>query len=186
MVPLHAHRLRCLRLAVFGLCALGAVAIPATGSATEPGRDGFYPTGLVVRTDHAGREYTIVHQVKTRPTQRTAAGLVLADVEKRFLITPARDIPCEAFRAQLRAGLVRNGMQQATATTLASACSGGIIKARSRIVIAYSPSTRVTVLDIEKVGSARVSGLDAMKSVWGVWLGSGEKAAERAALSAKL
>jgi hypothetical protein len=52
--------------------------------------------------------------------------------------------------------------------------------------VAYSPATKITTLSIEKVGTTQVTGLPAMKSVWGVWLGSSDSAQEKRDLSSKL
>ena len=165
---------------------LGITFVAALALASEPGADGFFQTGVTVKRGPRGPEYTVLHEMKSLPKTRSALGIVSADVSKRFLITPAKDLSCDSFKTLLRVGLLRNGMSPTAATSLVSACSGVTIRARSPIAIVYSPGSQTTTLTIEKMGTTQVSGLPAMRSVWGIWFGNPESAKEKSALSARL
>lgn len=173
--------------ALCGLVVLSSVAFAGVAAAERPGADGFFQTGVFVRKDASGPVLSIVHEVKTLPATRTASALVDASVEKRFLIAPLRDIPCTEFRAKLESGFARNGLTTASAEAFASACPGTqTLKARSRVTLSYSPTTQTTTLSIEKLGTTTLSGVPAMKKIWGAWLSVPETPAEKNALSDRM
>lgn len=166
-----------------GLCACAFVATTATASA--PGPDGYFQTGVAVHKAAGKHDYTIVHEMKALPAVRTAQAFAEADTQKRFIIYTLEDVPCTAFSSVLRTGLQREGLVGTEVNRIAQVCPAGVVKARSTIVIAYEPSTAVTSISVEKRGTVTITGRPAMRQVWKVWFGAGAAAAERAGLSSR-
>ncbi len=178
-------RIRTIQGLAVGL-AFAGLGGAGTAGATPPGPDGFVQTGLVVRMDRAGVPYSILHEVKELPKQRTSDALVTAEVDKRFVITPLRDATCADFRAMLDVRLTRNGARRQLEGALPLACSATLLRAHSRILLNYSARTKIVTLRIERQGTAEASGTDAMRVVWNAWLGPAEQVADRKALSSHM
>lgn len=170
-------------LTLLALCACAAAS--STASASAPGPDGYFQTGVAVHKAAGDHDYTIVHEMKKLPTARTAQAFVEADTRKRFVISTIKDVPCASFSSFLRTGLQREGLVATEVNRIAQVCASGVIKARSRIVIAYDPATTVTSVSVEKLGTVSITGRAAMLRIWKIWFGSGAAASERAALSAR-
>lgn len=169
--------------ALLALCACAA--LPTNASASAPGPDGYFQTGVAAHKTAGEHDYTIMHEVKQLPALRTPQAFIEADTPKRFVINTLKDIPCASFSSFLRAGLQREGTAAADVNRLAQVCPSGVVKQRSRIVIAYDPSTTVTSLSVEKLGTVSISGRPAMLRIWKIWLGAGAAAGDRAALSSR-
>ena len=168
------------------LAAACALVVASTAHAERPGADGFYQTGVTVRKQGDKPLYTLRHEIKELPRSRSARGLVVAETEKRFLLTPTGEMPCASLRAVLRPRLIENGLSAATADGFLRACSKEKTRARAIIAIHYAPATKTTSLFVEGMGTTSLTGSAAMKAVWGVWLDRPERTTEKTELSGKL
>lgn len=174
--------------AAIAALALGAVGLPA--HAQEPGPTGFYETGSSRRTGPNGADYVIVHEMQQLPRGKTPDAVRDANTTKRFVLTFLRDMPCEQFRSNLDGGFVRNGLTSAAdrgrLATLKSACTKPVLKAHSQVILLYRADTSTTTVWIEKMGTVSIVGVDAMRSLWSLWLGRPDQEATRNALVRRL
>lgn len=163
-----------------------SVALVGVASASSPGPSGYFQTGSHVHRTGGAHDFTVVHDIKELPAQRTAGALVEADVEKRFVVYVLGDVPCSTLTNMLEAGAIREGMSGATAAGIVHACPSGSLKRGTRAVVAYDPATKTTSISAEGRGTASFQGLPAMRQIWGVWLGAGAPAGARGDLSSRM
>jgi hypothetical protein len=137
----------------------------AHAAALEPRAGGFFDTGSATVRDENGIKYVVSHEMRSLPVDKTADGVVAADVDKQLTVFAYREMPCQSFKSWLRPGLERGGLS-ATAGTFVDACSQGAIKARSRVFIRYEASSKTTTLAVEGGAKTSLRGVGPMQAVW--------------------
>ncbi len=169
---------------VVGVLLLTAMIAGRPATSAADGQDGFVRTGLFVARAGDGKpQYTIVHEIRRGPVV-SRGSLVEANIEKRYLISTARELPCSMFSERFASVLQAKGSPR-DARMVRDICTVPVIPARSRIVIVYVAGSGKTTVSVEGMGTFQATGESAMRAIWGVFLGEGATVAERTALAAR-
>jgi len=178
----RVFRFACAALAV----AVAGLLVAAPATAEAP----LKPTGFAIRKAPNGLSYTLLHDMASTPSSKTALAIRDADVSKRLVFTFPNGASCATFRAFLTAGFARSGQtsraDQERSRTLGQACSRASIEPRHRAVIYYNAATKTTRLWVEKMGTVRLDGIDSMRAVWSLWFASPEDVKVRDSLLSRL
>lgn len=173
--------------AAAGLVASSSAAALADGNGAV---SGYILTGQVKRAESDGTQYTLAHEMVSLPAQKSPQGVRDADVTKRLTLTFPHETSCARVTGLLRGEIERLGFNGASdkqkTATLLSACSGDVVKARSQVVVSYDATTKTTSLWVEGMPSRHVQGIEAMRAVWGVWLGPNAAPKTQSGLVARL
>ena len=113
--------------------------------------------------------------MRALPAQKSAQGVIDADVDKQFTFFASRDLTCAEVKAMVRAGLDRAGQPAPASTGFVGACNQNAVKARARLFLRYESATKTTTLSIDGGGSASLRGAPAMKAVWSSFLNDAPK-----------
>jgi hypothetical protein len=160
---------------LLALVALGLVAIPAAPAhALERGRDGFYQTGDGIRYKKIAfihiKVYSINHEMKELPQQKTKEGVINAEVDKRLQWRMLRSVGAEKIRNALREAYAMNGYNNAGKIATFVNSIDKELKSGDVVTIKYDAAKKTTTMT-SPAGSVTVPGEDFMKATWSIWFG---------------
>jgi hypothetical protein len=133
-------------------------------------------TGSAVRTKSVGpfnaKVYSIRHDMKGKPSEKSKAAVINADVDKKFTCQMLRDVDAEKIQKALREGFAMNGFSDAGRINQFVAAFKDEVKENSTFVISYTAANKTTTIWVQSGGGrAAVAGDDFMKAVWSLWFG---------------
>jgi hypothetical protein len=150
-------------LAALFLFGLGAVADEGwreTGSGTRVKTVVFVDVNV----------YRISHFVKGEVADKSKAGVIKADVDKKFVWKMMRDVDKEKVQQTARDAFALNGYtNKANIDKYVGAFSD--LKENAKITITYDSSKKSTTISVGGGGTATIEGVDFMHAVWSVWFG---------------
>jgi hypothetical protein len=115
--------------------------------------------------------YTVRHEMRHLPGQRTRQAFIDAAVDKRFVLHMLCDIDGDRARENLRDALFRNGCIDPSRVRAFLGALDRTLRAGSYVVVAYDAALAETTLKVENGRSVTVAGADFMRAVWATWLG---------------
>lgn len=114
--------------------------------------------------------YKIEHFVKGEVADKTKAGIIKADVDKKFVWKMLRDVDKAKVQQTARDAFALNGYtNQANIDKYVGAYAD--LKEGSKITITYDSAKKETTISVQGGGTATVGGVDFMNAVWSVWFG---------------
>ncbi len=161
------------------------------GFAPSARAEGWIHTGDAVRTKSVGpftaKVYSIRHDMKERPAQKSKQAVIDADVDKKFTWRMLRDVESSKIQKALREAFAMNGYgDQAKINAFVGAFNQEEVKEDSAVVITYNASAKSVTIWVQKGTSATVQGQDFMKAVWSIWFGKIDQPAMGDQLISKL
>ncbi len=114
--------------------------------------------------------YKISHFIKGDVADKSKAGIIKADIDKKFVWTMMRDVDKEKVQQTARDAFALNGYTN----------SGNIekyvgayadLKEGAKITISYDSTKKETTIAVGGGGTATVGGVEFMNAVWSVWFG---------------
>ncbi len=114
--------------------------------------------------------YKISHFIKGDVADKSKAGIIKADIDKKFVWTMMRDVDKEKVQQTARDAFALNGYTN----------SGNIekyvgayadLKEGAKITISYDSTKKETTISVGGGGTATVGGVEFMNAVWSVWFG---------------
>ncbi len=142
--------------------------------------DGWIFTGSSVRTKSVGpftaKVYSIRHDMKDKPAQKSKQAVIDAKVDKRFTWSMLRDVDAKKIQNALREAFQMNGYgDQGKIGQFVGAFSQEEVKEAKggapSVVITYNADKQTTTIWVKDGGSASIGGEDFMKAVWSIWFG---------------
>lgn len=138
--------------------------------------DGWILTGVSMRTKSVGpftaKVYSIRHDMKERPPQKSKQAVIDANVDKKFTWQMLRDVDSTKIQNALKEAFALNGFNDAGRIgQFVGAFNKEEVKEKSAVVISYSAEKKVTTIWVQNAGSATIPGEDFMKGVWSIWFG---------------
>ncbi len=138
--------------------------------------DDWVHTGDAVRTKSIGpftaKVYSIRHDMKGRPAQKSKQAVIDAGVEKKFTWRMLRDVDSVKIQKALREAFQMNGFNDAgRINSFVGAFNKDEVKENSAVVIGYNPANKTVTIWVQNGGTAAIAGEDFMKAVWSIWFG---------------
>jgi hypothetical protein len=162
-------------LAPFALVLLAIVTLVTSAFALEPNKDGWYFTGSGVRTKSVAfvsvKVYSIRHEMKQLPTEKSKRAVIDADVDKRFVWQMLRDVDAEKIQKALSEAYAMNGYTDGGKIQSFLSALNKELKEGTSVTIAYNATSKTTSLSISSGGSASVPGAEFMRATWSLWFG---------------
>ena len=160
------------RTLIVSMLALGLVSTPAHGA--PPGPDGFVRTGQGIQTashwPFTIEVFTIAHDIKALPEQKTRQAMIDADVDKRFSLRMLREVEAAKLRAGLRDGYKRNGYADNERIDRFLAGFSDAPKGKAMSIV-YDAGAKETRLIVDGAVTTTVDGSAFMKATWSIWFG---------------
>jgi hypothetical protein len=146
------------------------------GVAPSARAEGWIHTGDAVRTKSVGpftaKVYSIRHDMKERPAQKSKQAVIDADVDKKFTWRMLRDVESSKIQKAMREAFAMNGFGDAGKIgSFVGAFNKEEVKEDSAVVITYNATAKSTTIWVQNAGSATIAGADFMKAVWSIWFG---------------
>jgi hypothetical protein len=178
-------------LALLASMTFGAFAVVVTAAPPASAQAAMIHTGDAVRTKSVGpftaKVYSIRHDMKARPAQKSKQAVIDADVDKKFTWRMLRDVDSEKIQKALREAFQMNGYTDAgKISAFVGAFNKSEVKEDSAVVISYSAEKKSVTIWVQNGGTATVAGDDFMKAVWRIWLGKIDQPSMGDQLIAKL
>jgi hypothetical protein len=147
--------------------------------------EGWITTGSSLRVKSVGpftaKVYSITHQMKERPAQKSKQAVVDADVDKRFFWFMQRDVDAEKIKDALRKAFAMNryGDTGKIEMFVGAFGKGDLVeydqkrdKGVPSVTINYDAKTKTTSINVTGHGSASIPADPAFaKAVWLIWFG---------------
>ena len=154
-----------------------ALLLACSISSSAPADDGWQTTGTGIRKKTilllSFDLYVMRHEMRGPLPARSRRKVIEADQDKRFVWRFLRDIPCDKMKSALRERFESNGYRvQADINSFVGSCSGAEAKKDAIVTVVYDSSAKVTTISIGGLGRASLSGTEAMRAVWSLWLGN--------------
>jgi len=114
--------------------------------------------------------YKISHFVKGEVADKTKAGIIKADVDKKVVWTMLRDVDKEKVQQTARDAFALNGYtNKANIDKYVAAFSD--LKEKAKITVTYDSSKKTTTIVVTGGGTATIEGVEFMQAVWSNWFG---------------
>ena len=114
--------------------------------------------------------YRITHSVKGDVADKSKAGIIKADVDKKFVWKMMRDVDKEKVQQTARDAFALNGYSnKGNIDKYVGAFAD--LKENAKITIKYDSSKKATTISVTGGGTATIDGVDFMQAVWSVWFG---------------
>jgi hypothetical protein len=163
--------------------------ISALGLAVERGPDGYFHTGDGVRTKKVAlmtvKVYEIDHAMKELPPDKSKAGVIDAEVDKKLSWRMLRTVDNDKIREALREAYARNGYSDSGKIDKALEAFQGKLKEGSTVTISYDAASNETTL-VSPTGKSTVPGSDFMRATWSIWFGNIDQPGLTDALMSKM
>ena len=160
---------------LLALVALGLLAVPAPAHALERGRDGYFQTGDGIRYKKIAfihvKVYSINHEMKELPQQKSKQAVINADVDKRLQWRMLRSVDAGKIRNALREAYAMNGYNNAGKIGAFVNSITKELKEGDTVTISYDAAKKVTTMS-SPAGTVTVPGEDFMKATWSIWFGN--------------
>jgi hypothetical protein len=153
--------------------------------------DDWVYTGSAVRSKSVGpfnaKVYSIRHDMKGKPSEKSRAAVINADVDKKFTWQMLRDVDAEKIQKAIREGFAMNGFSDGARIGQFVAAFKEEVKENSTVVISYTAANKTTTIWVQTGGGrASIAGDDFMKAVWSLWFGKNDQPAMGDQLMSKL
>jgi len=133
-----------------------------TGSSTRVKKVGFIKVKV----------YSIEHHMKKLPDKKSKEAVIDAELDKKFTWTMLRDVEAEKIQSALKDAFALNECKDEEKIKTFLGAFKAELKEKSTVTVSYDASKKETSVTVESgSGSAKVEGVEFMKSVWKLWLG---------------
>lgn len=114
--------------------------------------------------------YKIEHFVKGDVADKSKAGIIKADIDKKFVWKFMRDVDKEKVQNAARDAFAMNGYtNKANIDKYVGAMADA--KEGAKVTITYDSAKKETTITMGGGSTATIAGVDFMNAVWSVWFG---------------